>query len=44
MIGLSSHYSDVVHGAEWVGNPDSFTLSRTATSEWHTFLTGLYHR
>lgn len=41
---LSFHYADLVHGAEWVGNPHSFALDGPAIREWHTFLTGLYHR
>ncbi len=46
-LSLSFHYMTVVHGAAWVGveqapGPDG-SLGM-ATSEWHTWLTGLYRR
>lgn len=44
MAGLAWHYTAIVHGADWVGNPASFTLDGPATAEWHTWLTRLWAR
>jgi hypothetical protein len=44
-LGLSFHYAAVVHGATWVGNPDSQELEGAAAHpEWHTAVTRLYRR
>lgn len=44
-VGLSFHYAAVVHGATWVGNPESLELEGSpAQREWHTSVTGLYRR
>ena len=44
-LGLSLHFAEAVHGAEWVGNPASMTVERgVAAAEWHTPVTGLHRR
>jgi hypothetical protein len=43
--GLTLHYVQIVHGPDWIGNPNSFTLQGThATLGWHTPVTGLFRR
>lgn len=44
MLVLGLHYTALVHGDAWVGNPSSMALEAPARAEWHTSLTRLWAR
>lgn len=44
LVALSAHYTEVVHGRAWVGDPASMTVEGQVTEEWHTPLTRLWRR
>lgn len=44
MLGLGAHYTALVHGDAWIGNPASMNLAAPARAEWHTWATLLWAR